>query len=536
MGFFNRSPETAGRLRLRLQDPRVYRPLAVLSSGLLLSASFPRPSLAPLAWIALVPVLLAVRGLTARRAFFVGWTAGTAAFIFTIPWIVATIVEYGHLPLPVGIGAWILLSAYVGLFTGAWAAFARMVEPYPAVLRGVGLAAAWTALEYLRTHLFTGFPWMLLGYSQLPLLPLIQFAAFTGVYGVSFLVAWGNAGLASAFASSEDGWKWKRISAAVPPLLAAAVLSLHGAWEMSRPAPDGDALHAAIVQGNIDQSKKWDPRHQREVFETYQRLTVKAAERLREAPQGFRIVLWPETATPFYFDYDIAWTGELRNFQTALGVPLLFGTPTVDPAVAGRPVLHNSVILLSADGSAGPRYDKMHLVPYGEYVPLKPLFPFLEKMVTAIGDFGEGREFTIMRGAGVPLGTLICYEVIFPDQARRFVAAGARVLVTVTNDAWFGRTGAPYQHFAMAAFRAVENGVPLIRAANTGISGVVDARGRALRSGPLFEPWVHAQTVIVPKNAGTFYSRHGDLFAQAASAVALAMMIAAWRRKERRLS
>ncbi|MBI3394007.1 MAG: apolipoprotein N-acyltransferase [Nitrospirae bacterium] len=522
-----RNPQSGITSRFRLQDPRVYRPLAVLSSGLLLAASFPRPSLAPLAWIALVPVLLAIRGLTARRAFFVGWTAGTAAFIFTIPWIVATIVEYGHLPLPVGVGAWILLSAYLGLFTGAWAAFARLIEPYSASLRAAGLAASWTALEYLRTHLFTGFPWMLLGYSQLPFLPLIQFAAFTGVYGVSFLVAWGNAGLASAFASTEE--KWSRIAAAAPPLLAAAALSLYGAWEMGLPAPDGDALHAAIVQGNIDQSKKWNPRYQQEVFETYQRLTREAAGRLKDAPQGFRLVLWPETATPFHFGYDISRTGELRDFQAALGLPLLFGTPTVERN-PGRPILHNSVILLAADGSAGPRYDKMHLVPYGEYVPLKPLFPFLEKMVTAIGDFGEGREYTVMRGAGVPLGTLICYEVIFPDQARRFVASGARVLVTVTNDAWFGRTGAPYQHFAMAAFRAVENGVPLIRAANTGISGVIDARGRVLGSGPLFEPWVHAQTVIAPKEAGTFYSRWGNLFAQASSAAALALMIAAWRR------
>lgn len=519
--------------RFRLQDPRVYRPLAALSSGLLLAASFPRPSLAPLAWIALIPVLLAVRGLTPRRAFLVGWMAGTAAFVFTISWIVATIVEYGHLPLPVGIGAWLLLSAYVGLFTGTWAAFARMVEPYPAALRSLGLAALWTALEYLRTYLFTGFPWMLIGYSQLPFLPMIQFAAFTGVYGVSFLVVWANAALASALAST--GEKWTRIATAAPPILAAAVLSLYGAWEMDRPAPDGDALHAAIVQGNIDQSKKWDPRYQREVFDTYRTLSLKAADRLRDAPQGFRIVLWPETATPFYFGYDIAWTGELRDFQTALGLPLLFGTPTVDRNPGRRPVLHNSVILLASDGSAGPRYDKMHLVPYGEYVPLKPLFPFLEKMVTAIGDFGAGREFTVLRGAGVPLGTLICYEAIFPDQARRFVAAGARVLVTITNDAWFGRTGAPHQHLAMAAFRAVENGVPLIRAANTGISGVIDARGRVLVSGPLFEPWVYAQTVIAPKEAGTFYSRWGDLFAQASSAVALAMAVAAWRRKERRL-
>jgi apolipoprotein N-acyltransferase len=175
---------------------------------------------------------------------------GTAAFIFTIPWIVATIVEYGHLPPSASAHG----SCSAPMFVFYRACCCKDGRTYPAVLRGVGLAAAWTALEYLRTYLFTGFPWMLVGYSQIPFLPLIQFAAFTGVYGVSFLVAWGNAGLASAFASSEDGWK--RISAAVPPLLAAAVLSLHGAWEMSRPAPDGDALHAAIVQGNIDQSKK----------------------------------------------------------------------------------------------------------------------------------------------------------------------------------------------------------------------------------------------------------------------------------------
>ena len=166
-------------------------------------------------------------------------------------------------------------------------------------------------------------------------------------------------------------------------------------------------------------------------------------------------------------------------------------------------------------------------------MPLKRLLFFVEAIATEIGDFTPGRDRVIFPLEGAPFGTVICYEVIFPDQARRFVASGARVLVTVTNDAWFGRTGAPYQHFAMAAFRAVENGVPLIRAANTGISGAVDGHGRVLGSGPLFEPWVHAQTVIAPKEAGTFYSRWGNLFAQASSAAALALMIAAWRRPGR---
>jgi apolipoprotein N-acyltransferase len=249
----------------------------------------------------------------------------------------------------------------------------------------------------------------------------------------------------------------------------------------------------------------------------YKRLTLEA---LKLHPD---LVIWPETATPFYFmakrERDLVLSQDLVAFVKENRVPLLFGSPTYEIKPTRQIVGLNSALLLSAGGQVEAQYNKMHLVPFGEYVPLKHILFFVGKMVESIGDFGSGSDYTVMTvpyGAGerrekTKLCTVICYEIIFPGLVRQFVDRGAAIVTTITNDAWFGRTSAPFQHFSMAVFRAVENRVPIARAANTGISGFIDSRGRILETSGIFTE-AYLMHTLAPGSTKTFYTSHGDVF------------------------
>jgi len=224
-------------------------------------------------------------------------------------------------------------------------------------------------------------------------------------------------------------------------------------------------------------------------------------------------------------------TKELEEFVKQGGVPILFGSPTYEVRGRGSVILRNSAFLVRSDGEIDAEYDKFHLVPFGEYVPLKDVLFFVKKMVQAIGDFASGTEFTVMKvpvrgadGKSVTISTVICYEIIFPDLVRRFVDRGASVITTITNDAWFGKTSAPYQHFTMAVFRAVENRVPVARAANTGISGFIDAKGRILSASPIFTEAYLSQT-LTPGSKKTFYTRYGDVFSYLCCLVGILVLV-----------
>jgi apolipoprotein N-acyltransferase len=292
-----------------------------------------------------------------------------------------------------------------------------------------------------------------------------------------------------------------------------AVVVGYGYYRLNAPESAG-SIRIAVVQGNIEQDKKWDPSYQGEVIATYKRLTLKSLEQRPD------LVVWPETATPFYFSGNgdnKKWTDDLRQFVRTMNTPLLFGSATYE-VKPGRVIdLRNSAFLLDRDGATSAVYHKMHLVPYGEYIPMKKVLFFVEKLVQAIGDFQTGTEYTVMKVRppgvnAVGLSTVICYEIIFPDLVRRFVNNGATVMTTITNDAWFGRTGAPYQHFSMAVLRAVENHVPIARAANTGISGFIDGNGRILETTSIFTE-ANLTRTLTPLTTKTFYTRYGDIFA-----------------------
>ena len=486
--------------------------LAALS-GLLLAAGFPSINLHFVAWTALVPLFLALKGQSIKNGAWLGGLTGILYYIGTVHWVTNSVHFYGGIPIVPASLITLLLCAYLAVYPALFGAAAVHLKNTRPHLFFVAAPALWTALELARTYVFSGFPWALLGYTQYSALPVIQAADITGVYGVSFLIVLVNVA-AAEFIMNRKNY--------VPVAAALLVLSLtlgYGFVKLHAPAQTG-GIAVSVVQGNIEQDKKWDPAYQSEVLGTYKRLTTEA---MAQHPD---LVIWPETATPFYFNGGSAGertlTADLVAFVKQNHTPLLFGSPTYEVKSNRHIIGRNSAFLLSGDGRLEATYHKMHLVPFGEYVPLKKVLFFVEKMVQAIGDFQGGDEYTVMTVPyGEPnnrketkLSTVICYEIIFPDLVRRFVKDGASVLTTITNDAWFGRTAAPYQHFSMAVFRAVENHVPVARAANTGISGFIDAQGRVLETSAIFTEAELTRT-LAPGTGKTFYTLYGDVFSYA---------------------
>jgi len=294
-----------------------------------------------------------------------------------------------------------------------------------------------------------------------------------------------------------------------------------GASEMTR---SGDAIRVGLIQGNVSLAERSDAAKLPAIFDSYIRMTRQAIA------EGAEVVIWPESATPFRFEDDPASAARIRTLAQQARVPILLGSDQMTPAQKGVPTRYfNSAFLVRADGTTGGAYRKMHLVPFGEYVPLKKLLFFAGPLVEQVGPFSAGEEATLLPVAGHQVSTAICYEVVYPNLVRQFVLGGSELLTTITNDAWFGPTSAPYQHFAQASMRAIEEGRYLVRSANTGISGIVDPYGRVLEQSAVYQ-----QVVIVGEarflNVSTFYTRHGDILAYASVVLTLVLLIASRRR------
>jgi len=474
------------------------------ASGVLLTLGFPKIGLHSLAWVALVPLLLAVRDRTGREAFGLGWFCGLIHYLGTLYWITIAVHQFGGVPQSLAIVVLVLLCGYVALYVGVFALVARTWQAHP-WWWVMGLPGVWVALELIRAHLITGFPWANLGYTQTPLEPLIQVADLTGVYGVSWLVVLSSAVLTALVRRSRGGMAGL--------LLFVACFGAawgYGAWRLE---VVGDRQNAAtpwtvgVVQGNIDQSQKWDPAFQQATLKRYEALSLQAS-RNNPAPE---LLVWPETAAPFFYRSEERLTAELNAIVTATGIPLLFGSPGVT-LVEGEPRLQNRAYLVNEAAILEGVYAKQHLVPFGEYVPLQKLLFFVSRLVQAAGDFVPGDDPSPLILGRQPFGVLICYEDIFPELARAAVERGATALINITNDAWYGTSSAPYQHLDMARWRAVEFRVPLIRAANTGISSIFDATGRACGAISLNQEGFLVCSVH-PFRTLTFYVKWGDLFA-----------------------
>ncbi len=490
--------------------------LPAVVSGLLLTAAFPKAGLAWLAWVALVPLFVVLRKMAPKEAFRTGMIAGLVHYLTLLYWVVFTMRTYGYLPWWQCVALLVLLAAYLALYPGAFALCVAHFCRKPGHLILIA-PLAWVALEYLRTFLLTGFPWGLVGYSQFNRLHIIQISDMFGVYGVSFLVVLFNTAVYVALLGAA-GKKWgghtagrrQVLLSAIPTFALIGLAVLYGHLRIKavdtamaeKPSP-----RVAVVQGNIDQAQKWDPAYQIGTTKKYLALTMSAAGSKPD------LVVWPETATPFYFAASPKLTRLVTDTVRQTGITLLVGSPSVQEE-PGKLAYFNSAYLVAPDGHARGRYDKVHLVPFGEYVPLKWLLSFVGKMVAQVGDFSPGEKGrTLVWGNDHPnIGVQICFEIIFPGLARSLVRNGAGVLVNLTNDAWFGESSAAFQHFSMTIFRAVENRRSLIRCANTGISGFVDPVGRVVAKTGLFEDAVIESAVPVIDQTAV-YTRIGDAFA-----------------------
>lgn len=511
------------------------RALAFLC-GILLVLSFPKYDLSLLAWFALVPYFLAIQDREASEAFWLGWLAGGIYFLGTVNWVTITMERYGKLPVVISLPLMLLLVAYLGLYIGLFGFLLKYLAPRSAKPQGghplilVILAPSlWVTLEFLRGHLLTGFPWVLLGYSQYRILPIIQIADITSVYGVSFLIVMVNAALyliiRRFWAGGREENSTTAFSFAVGISFLLVLLCLgYGYWRMIRLSSDhGPKIKVAAIQGNIPQDVKWDERYRKATIETYRHLTLKV---LQDHPD---LVIWPESAAPFLFESDPTGQQEIVPFVKGQSFYLLFGSPAVK--LLNRQLrLQNSAYLLSSQGNIQGRYDKIHLVPFGEYVPLSSLLFFVNKMVEGIGDFTPGETYTVMDLPKGKVGTVICFEVIFPELVRKFVRNDAQLMTTITNDAWFGRSAAAYQHFSMVVFRAVENRVAFARAANTGISGFIEPTGKITQASPLFvEASLISELPLSKPGNLTLYTQWGDFFAYVCGII----MLGFWLRLRR---
>jgi apolipoprotein N-acyltransferase len=515
---------------------RWWRAALAAISGLLLAAAFPKLDVNLLVWIAFVPLLYAVKDESPAHVFGYGWIQGFICFTGSLYWIVITLHNFAGVHVVLAIVPMLALAGIMAIYTGAAICAAEYSAARLRIPIVVTLPVAWTALEWVRTYFPIGFPWNLLGYAAYRNLELIQFAEFSGVYGVSALIVFFNA-VVYAVLFQVYPRRAQTLSLGVLTILMAAGLTF-GSLRMSQlgNAPAAGSIKVAMVQGDIPQTIKWDPKFLESSFQVYVGQTIGAAR------NGADLIVWPEAAAAFFFQPDArypqnfaddaAYRQRLLDLASRTGDPILFGAPAFG-IEDGQVGFYNRAYLVSGSGKVEAWYDKIHLVPFGEYVPLRSVFGyFVNRVVSGFGDLFPGRAQTLFDVKGAKLGVLICYESVFPDLSRRAVKRGANILVNITNDAWYGDSSAPYQLLAMAAMRAVETKVPMVRVANTGISAVIEPTGAIAARTPLFLRGTEAERIYWRPEL-TFYARFGDVFAEICFVLTLAGIAAAIFRPRR---
>jgi len=446
-------------------------------SGAVWGLAFGRHPWSVASWAALAPLPLLFGAAPGRgSAALVGFVHGLAAWLTAVPWIAPTLRTFGSMPSWLAVLCLLLLASYLAAFHALFAAFGRELWRRPGAADGrlagaltlLALPALWVALEWLRAHLFGGFPWNLAAYAWVNVPGALPTSAWIGAYGVSYLVLLANVGLALALARRR--WSYALGGLLLPVVLLAA----GGRWGAGDAAPRDFSFAAGgapvrLVQPDVPNTVEpnWA-----QIRANYARVL----DMSEDACTPGSLVVWPESAAwPYSFSEDAGFRRDVTTLARRGGCSVLFNS--VQPE-GGR--YFNSAYLLSPDGEV-TRYDKRKLVPFGEYVPLAGVFTFIDKLARNAGDFRAADELVLLpwHGAGGDelLGPAICYEVVFPEQVAQAVRAGATILVTITNDAWYGDTAAPWQHYAAARFRAAESRRPLLRAAITGISALVAADG-----------------------------------------------------------
>ncbi len=497
--------------------------ILALTSGVLTALSAPKFGLSFFAWISLIPLLWAILKKTPAQSFLLGLIAGFSYNAILVYWIPAVPAHYGNLSIGISIIIYILLVLFLGLY---WAVFcllwSKIARSFPKLVF-ILAPALWISMEYILTHFFTGFPWGFIGSTQYANIWFIQMASLTSVYGLSFVLVL----FQSLFLYSMKHRKKMPFFSVLALVL---IIHLGGLLCVKKiPAVEG-SFTASVIQGNVPSDIYWNQVTAQETWDLFNRhieLSHKASE------EGAELIVWPEFSVPLCFScsygYFQDFKQELFRFVQETGCSLLLGTNEKTDS-SGNENYYNTALCLKPDLST-TQYHKMHLVPFGEYTPYKKILSFIEKMTHAIGEISPGKQHNLHQFKALEFGSPICFEIIFPNLVRKFVKKGADFLVTITNDGWYGKSSAPYQHFSIAVLRAVENRRYLLRSATTGISGIIDPYGRILSKSKLMTQ-THLTGIVTPSNKLTFYTRFGDVLPYLSLTLSLVFLILAVIKKK----
>lgn len=480
----------------RLRAPLINFALALLAAAflILICPEYDATFLAP---FALAPLLI---GLSREPRWWMrlllGWSAGFVYWFFVCTWIQFVLEHYGGMGRWGGWGTFLLFCAIKALHLGIFAMLAAIVLPHPYAIPAV--AALWTGIE--RTHSNAGFAWLTLGNAGIDMPLPLRLAPFTGVYGLSFLFAAMSTAAALIILRAPRRRLWWLAMFLV--LFALPAL----------PPPQAGVETAVVVQPNLSEDQEWSPITASLMHERLIDISLQAA--LRSSP---RLIIWPEAPGPFYYYRDPVFHEEADNLARQAHAYFLFGSVAHTPK--NEPL--NSAVMLRPDGTIVDRYDKIHLVPFGEFVPA--IFDFVNRITQEAGDFAPGKRRVLFDVGGHRLGTFICYESAFPHEVRRFVEEGAELLVNISNDGYFGRSAARYQHLSLVRMRAVENERWIIRSTNDGISASIDPAGRLVQTLPPFRQET-ARMAFSYLDPLTVYSRIGDVFAWSCLAIGIGLL------------
>lgn len=470
-------------------------------TGLLAAFSFPKIDLFFLAWVAFIPLIYTIMRASPKVSFFYGLLSGFVFNAVGLYWLII-MLEFNTGSYIQSFIAAFALWLYLALYWGIWGwliskAKKYLIYPWTMILFA---ACTWVILEYIRTYFLTGFPWMLIGYSQYKFTEIIQIAEFAGIYGVSFLIILCNMLLYYWLIRSDGSKKYFYIAISIIVFFA-----VFGAFRLDKFKFFGDKeFSVSVVQPNIDQYKKWDQDYKDDILYELERYAKEISEYSTD------LVVWPETVIPDFLPFDSQSYGTAGRIAQISGGMNIMGAPYTD----GTGRLFNTVLFFEKDSNYKGLYKKQHLVPFGEFVPFRKQLGKFFGILNEMGDFEKGKAIRVFSNKNIFVGSIICSENFFPHISRKLCLKGAKVLTNHTNDAWFFDTAAPYQHFIMNVFRAVENRKAVLVSANSGISGIIEASGRICSTTTIDSGTVLTGTFL-QNDYMSFYTKYGDVFIKA---------------------
>ena len=501
---------------------------SIVLSAVLLSVPFLFQNLFFVSWFCLIFWILCIRDKSPGKSFLISFLIGVVFFTVTMYWITYTITKYGNLHFLISFFLNILLASYLSLFFGLFGLVFSWVRKKISLNVALILAPSiWVVLEYIRGHFFTGFPWNLMAYSQYMFLPIIQIGEFFGPYGLSWLILSFNTAIVFILINKKYYKTHQKIIYPAAIIIVFICCLIFGSLRIDK-YPKDKNINIALIQGNTDQGRSWT------IDDCNRNLKKHSMMILQAAGENADLAILSESALRcFGFNEENMFGDMMQRLSRESGLDLVFGSATSSPGGAESRRYYNSAVLLRADGSEPQIYNKIHLVPFGEYLPFRKILFFVDKFSKGvIGDFAHGDNYTgLTLSNGHRFGAGVCYEILFPELMRQFTKNDAEFLANITNDTWYGETLMPYHHFALSVFRAVENRKFVVRAANSGFSGIVAPDGRILKRSQLFSKEIIIYS-IHPNRIKTIYSRFGDWFVYMNCAIAIFLIFILSRKKQ----